>query len=359
MTQQAVSKIAHNVRLYEPTDFSSKMSPRQDNRLIPRRESPHDIAIGVSACLLGAEVRYNGGHKLDRFVRDTLGSYMRFVPVCPEIELGLGAPRETLRLVQASSKESSPRLLAPKSGADHTTAMLRRANERCDNLATEDLCGFIVQKGSPSCGMERVRVYPAPEGGHPARNGRGLFTRVLMERFPHLPVEEDGRLHDPGLRENFIVRIFAYRRLHSLFQPGWRAGDIVAFHTSEKMLLLAHDRPGYTKLGSMVAAVKQTPRAAFQREYMANFLSTLAKRSSRRKNTDVLQHMTGHFKKILDTEDRRELRDVIESYRNGQVPLVVPVTLLRHHVRRHNVVYLSRQSYLEPHPRELMLRNHV
>lgn len=316
------------------------------------------IRIGVSSCLLGEEVRYNGGHKLDRFVRDTLGAYVELVPVCPEFELGLGVPRETLRLARPT-RGKPPRLVAPASGTDHTAAMLRYARARCTALAGDELCGFVVQKGSPSCGMERVRVYPKPDGGMPTRDGRGLFARVLMERFPQLPVEEDGRLNDPVLRESFIVRIFAYRRLRDLFAGRWRIGDLVRFHTREKMLLLAHDRPGYTGLGRLVAAAKQTPRGELRDAYSAAFLDTLARRATRRKHTNVLQHMSGHLKQLIDADDRAELREVIESYRVGQVPLVVPITLLRHYVRKYEVEYLSDQSYLEPHPRELMLRNHV
>lgn len=326
----------------------------------PAQAPSEEILLGISSCILGAEVRFNGGHKLDRFVKHTLGNYVSFVPVCPEFELGLGVPRETLRLARPGAETSHQlRLVAPKSATDHTQAMLRYARARCDELAEQELCGFIVQKGSPSCGMERVRVYPKPEGGSPNRDGRGLFTQVLLERWPHLPVEEDGRLNDPLLRDSFIVRIFAYRRLRNLFQPRWRIGDLVSFHAREKMLLLAHDRTTHTELGRMVARAKDLPRAQLKTDYMAGFLSGLQKRGTRRKHTNVLQHVSGHFKKLLDEDDRREVRELIDSYHKGLVPLVVPITLIRHHVRRHDLKYLASQSYLDPHPRELMLRNHV
>lgn len=322
--------------------------------------SSDEIRIGISSCILGNEVRYNGGHKLDRFIRDTLGSYVSFVPVCPEVELGLGVPRETLRLARPGKRGARQlRLVAPKSGSDHTRDMLDYARTRCDELSELELCGFIVQKGSPSCGMERVRVYPKPEGGSPVRDGRGLFTQVVLDRWPHMPVEEDGRLNDPLLRDSFIVRIFAYRRLRSLFQPRWRIGDLVAFHAREKLLLLAYDRAAHTQLGRMVAQAKDIPRTQLKSEYMTTFLTGLRKRGTRRKHTNVLQHMTGHFKKLLDEPDRRELRELVDAYRRGLLPLVVPITLMRHHVRRHDVTYLAQQSYLDPHPRELMLRNHV
>ena len=316
-----------------------------------------NLAIGVSACILGQEVRFNGGHKLDHFVRDTLGPYLRFVPVCPEVDIGLGVPRETLRLVRDGSTAESIRMVAPKSDSDHTEAMNSYARKKVNELVAEKLCGFIVQKGSPSCGMERVRVY-SKGGGAPTRNGRGLFTQALIERFPNLPVEEDGRLNDPGLRENFIERIFAYRRLRLLFVGRWKVGDLVAFHSREKLLVLAHDRVAYQQLGSLVATAKSQPRGSVAETYERLFMAGLKKIATRKKQTNVLQHVAGHFKKLLDADDKKELGDVIESYRLGLVPLIVPVTLLRHHVRRHEMKYLAQQSYMEPHPTELMLRNH-
>ncbi len=313
------------------------------------------IPVGISSCILGAEVRFNGGHKLDRFVRDTLGAYLRFVPVCPEVDIGLGIPRETLRLIQGES--GSVRMVAPKSGSDHTDAMEAYAKSKTEELASQALCGFIVQKGSPSCGMERVRVYGEPNQA-PARNGRGLFTQALMDRFPNLPVEEDGRLNDPGLRENFIERIFAYRRIRALFSASWTIGDLVAFHTREKFLVLAHSRTCYDELGRLVAGAKSLPPDEVATEYERLFLSGLKEKATRGRQTNVLMHLAGHFKKVLDEGDRRELVEIIENYHKGLAPLVVPITLLRHHVRRQGLAYLEQQTYLDPHPQELMLRNH-
>jgi uncharacterized protein YbgA (DUF1722 family) len=250
-------------------------------------------------------------------------------------------------------------MVAPKSDTDHTRAMLAMSRERVAGLADLDLCGYIVQKGSPSCGMERVKIYPEASGGMPQKNGRGLFTQVLMEQLPLLPVEEDGRLNDPLLRESFVVRIFAYRRLRTLFAGRWKMRDLIEFHAREKMLLLAHDRAAYTALGRLVAGGKELPRAQLRDDYSAGFLTGLGKRATRRKQTNVLQHLAGYFKKSLDDADRREMHDVIEQYRLGRLPLIVPITLIRHHVRREGVDYLAQQSYLDPHPRELMLRNHV
>ena len=334
------------------------MPKARTNHDTAEKTTPADIPIGISACILGQEVRFDGGHKLDHFIRDTLGAYVRFVPVCPEVDIGLGVPRETLRLVgDDSNKRDQPRLVAPKSGSDHSRRMNAYAHAKMTELGAEALCGYIVQKASPSCGMERVPIY-TDGGGAASRKGRGFFTAVLMDRFPNLPVEENGRLNDPALRENFIERIFAYRRVRALFGGRWKVGDLVAFHGREKLLVLAHDRPAYQELSRLVAGANQQPRAQVATNYERLFLTGLKKLATRGKQTNILQHIAGHFKKLLDSADHQELREVIESYQSGLVPLVVPVTLLRHHVRRHDMEYLAQQTYLDPHPSELMLRNH-
>ena len=313
-----------------------------------------EILVGVSHCLLGAEVRYDGGHKRSRFVSDVLGEFVRFLPVCPEVEVGMTIPRETVRLEVV---DGETRMVAPKSGKDHTSAMTRYAKRRVNALAKEPLCGYILKKDSPSCGMERVRLYR--DTGIPKRDGRGLFAEALMAKLPHLPVEEEGRLNDPRLRENFIERVFAYRRLRDLFKGRWTVGKLVAFHSREKLLLLAHHRPAYTELGRLVAKAKALPRGELAETYQTTFLAGLERIATTRKHVNVLQHIAGYFKRLIDDGDRQELHEQIEAYRDGLVPLVVPLTLIKHHLRRHDVPYLEQQSYLEPHPRELMLRNHV
>lgn len=318
------------------------------------------IRIAISACILGQEVRYDGGHKHSRFLTDTFGPYVEYVPLCPEMELGLGVPRETLRLLEGGPEEvGGVRLVTGRTGVDHTEAMRAWAIQRCRDLEALDLQGAIVQKGSPSCGMERVRVYPQSGAGQAMKKGTGIFTHVLRSHFPFLPIEEDGRMNDPVLRENFIERVFAYRRIRDLFRGSWRLGDLVRFHTCEKMLLLAHDRPSYARLGKLVATAKGRPPGEVAREYEETTMRALARIATRRKHSDVLQHMGGHLKKLLDEEDRAELRETVERYRGGEIPLVVPITLLRHHVRKQRVEYLAAQTYLSPHPRELSLRNHV
>ena len=312
------------------------------------------IRIGISACLLGEEVRFDGGHKRDSFLTDVLGPHVEFVPVCPEVEMGLGTPRETLRLVRQGT---SLRMITTRTSIDHTDAMTGWASTRLDTLDHEDLSGYVLKKDSPSCGMERVKTYS--DQGLPRRDGRGLFAAALMERMPLLPVEEEGRLTDPVLRENFIERVFAYRRLQDLFRSRWTVGALVAFHTAHKMSLLAHSTTAYNQLGRLVAAAQRVPRAELREQYAARFMQTLKAPATRARHTNVLQHMAGHLKKLIDGASRAELAACIDEYRRGLVPLVVPLTLIRHHVRLHHIEYLQGQTYLEPHPRELMLRNHV
>jgi uncharacterized protein YbgA (DUF1722 family)/uncharacterized protein YbbK (DUF523 family) len=317
-----------------------------------RAEDP--LRIGVSSCLLGQNVRWDGGHKRDRFLTDELGPFVEWVPVCPEVELGLGTPRPTVRLVR---RAEAVRMVEPKSGADHTDAMRAYARRRVRELDRADLSGYVLKKDSPSCGMERVKVYA--ESGAGARDGRGLFAEALLERFPQLPVEEEGRLGDPRLRENFVVRLFAYRRLRRLFASRWSTGRLVAFHTAHKLLLLAHLPAAYTRLGRLVADARSVPREELARRYQSEFMEALARPSTRRLHTNVLQHMAGYFRGRIDTADRDELLSLIDEHRLGRLPLVVPLTLVRHHARRLGVAYLLGQVYLDPHPKELMLLNHV
>ena len=310
------------------------------------------LHVGISACLLGQNVRYDGGHKQDAFLTGALAEHVDFVPVCPEVELGLGTPREAIRLVRDGGLV---RLVGRSSGADHTEAMARYARRRVAALARLDLDGFVLKKDSPSCGMERVKVYGGPVA---ARDGRGAFAAVLLDALPLLPVEEEGRLNDVALRENFVERLFASRRLRGLFSGRWTAGHLVAFHAAEKLLVLAHEPAAYTKLGRLVAAVRRLPREEVARRYAELYMRALGKPASRGRHANVLHHMAGYFKDRATADERRELADAIADYRRGLVPLLVPLTLVKHHVRRHRVAYLASQRYLDPSPKELMLRNH-
>ncbi|MEO6236540.1 MAG: DUF523 and DUF1722 domain-containing protein [Vicinamibacterales bacterium] len=311
------------------------------------------LRIGISSCLLGDEVRFDGGHKRDSFLTGTLAPFVEWVRVCPEVEIGLGIPRETLRLVRVGDDS---RMITTRSGIDHTDKMRAYAVRRTKQLAAMGLRGYVLKKDSPSCGMERVKVY---ENGAAARSGVGTYAEVLKARFPSLPIEEEGRLCDPVLRENFIERVFAYDRLRALLDGRWTLGALVAFHTAHKMALLAHSTSAYQALGRLVAEGKALSRPELQRQYEEGFMSTLARRATTKRHTNVLMHMAGHLKNLVDAGSKQELADAIEAYHGGLVPLVVPLTLLRHYVRVHGLSYLAGQTYLDPHPRELMLRNHV
>jgi uncharacterized protein YbgA (DUF1722 family)/uncharacterized protein YbbK (DUF523 family) len=315
---------------------------------------PEAIRIGVSSCLLGEEVRFDGGHKRDRYLTDTLAAHVEWVPVCPEVEFGLGTPREPIHLIRIGDEI---RLRTVRSGADLTARMRAYARARVAALEREDLSGYLLKNNSPSCGMERVRVHQAK--GPPRKDGRGLFASALIERFPDLPVEEEGRLSDPRLRENWIERVFAYRALRELWSRRWTVGDLVRFHGRHKLVLLAHSPAGLRELGRLVAAARDVPRPELRRRYADGFMSALARIATVGKNANVLQHILGFFKKDLDAASRQELLDHVEDYRRGLVPLVVPLTLVRHHVRIRAVPYLADQVYLNPHPEELALRNHV
>ncbi len=312
------------------------------------------IRIGISACLLGHEVRFDAGHKRDAFLTETFGRFVEWVPVCPEVECGLGTPRESMRLVRG---DDGVRLLTVKSCVDLTAQMERLSASRVAALAGEDLSGYVLKKDSPTCGLERVKIYD--RHGTPARGGRGLFAAALVDAFPHLPVEEEGRLADPRLRDNFVERVFAYRRLRSLFVARWTVGDVVRFHTTHKLLLLAHAPEAYRQLGRMVAGARGLSREVLEQRYIDGFMQALAQLATARLHTNVLQHMAGYFKDRVDAASKRELAETITDYRDGLVPLVVPLTLLRHYVRRFEDAYLAGQTYLQPHPKELMLRNHV
>ena len=312
------------------------------------------IRIGISACLLGEEVRFDGGHKRDNFLVDVLGPFVEFVPVCPEFEAGLGVPRESLRLERDGDRL---RMIGNKSRTDRTTMMERFSSRRVGELGAEDLSGYVLKKNSPSCGMERVRVHGT--SGMPSRDGVGIFATALMKRYPNLPIEEEGRLNDPRLRENFIERVFAYRRLRSFFAARWTLGGLVGFHTAHKLVLMAHSPQAYAELGRLVANAKQIQRDEFRERYIAEMMAALTKIATPARHVNVLQHMAGYLREHLDSAPRAELGELIDDYRNGLVPLIVPLTMFRHYVRRFDIAYLRGQIYLDPHPKELMLRNHV
>jgi len=311
------------------------------------------IIIGVSSCLLGEHVRYDSGHKHDRYITDTLGEYFRFLPVCPEVGCGLPTPRESMRL---EGDPANPRLITGKSRIDHTDRMLEFCRTKVKELEAADLCGFIFKKDSPSSGLFRVKVY---NNGAAAKSGSGVFAAAVARHFPLLPMEEEGRLNDPHLRENFIERVFSYRRWKDFLASTPTLGRLVEFHTAHKLLMMAHSPEAYRNMGALVAHGKEMPLHELFSRYEELFMKGLALHASAKKNTNVLQHMMGYFKKQLSPGEKAELLEVIDQYHEGLVPLLVPLTLLKHYVRKYEEQYLHGQVYLSPHPAQLMLRNHV
>ena len=312
------------------------------------------IRLGISTCLLGEKVRYDGGHKLDRFLTSTLGQWVEYVPVCPEVECGLSTPREAMRL---EGDPNNPRLVTNKTGRDLTDLMKSWGKSRLAELEKENLCGYIFKSKSPSSGMERIKVYD--KNGIPGKTGVGIWARMFTERFPLLPVEDEGRLHDPGLRENFIERIFVMQRWRKMVQGGATAGKLVDFHAGHKYQLMAHSVEGARKLGKIVARGGKTELSDLLDQYFTELCRTMGLKSTIRKNINVMQHMMGYFKKLLCPDEKNELLEIFADYSKEYVPLIVPVTLINHYVRKYDEPYLKCQHYLNPHPIELKLRTHV
>jgi uncharacterized protein YbgA (DUF1722 family)/uncharacterized protein YbbK (DUF523 family) len=312
------------------------------------------IRLGISSCLLGQKVRYDGGQKLDHFITETLGKFVEFVPVCPEVECGLGIPREAMHLAAAPD---GPRLVTVRTGVDHTERMRAWARKRVVELEQEDLCGFIFKSDSPSSGMERVKIY-SPKG-MADKTGVGLFAQEFMQYFPLLPVEEEGRLHDPGLRENFLESLFTMKRWRETLALGTKRGHLVDFHTRHKLLIMSHSPKHYGLLGKLVAQMKEIPLPEMYERYQTLLMEALRLKTTIKKNANVLLHVMGYFKKNLSPAEKEELLRVVNNYRKGYIPLIVPVTLLNHYMWKYDQTYLKSQYYLDPHPLELKLRNHV
>lgn len=312
-----------------------------------------DIKMGISSCLLGNEVRHDGGHKRNTYVMSALSEYFSFRPFCPEVAIGLGVPRPTIRL---SKIENHIRLVGTKDPDMDLTDDMNRWSENAMN-GMDDLSGFILKSNSPSCGMERVRVYDS--NGMPSRDGTGLFARVLMQNNPALPVEEEGRLNDPVLRENFIERVFVYYRWQKMVEDGFSVSDLMAFHQQHKFILLAHNEQEYRKLGPLIAAVNRNNLEHTAEEYLVRMMTCMKSRASRKRHTNVLMHVMGYLKKKINSDDKKELIEILDNYRLGKVPLIVPITLMKHHLRVYPDEYISSQYYMAPYPEELMLRNMV
>lgn len=313
------------------------------------------LRLGVSSCLMGENVRSNGGHCRDHFLVQTLGRYVEWVRVCPEAEAGMGTPREVVRLVGTPTAQ---RMLGTKSGTEWTERMEAFGRERAESLAADALHGFVFKRASPSCGVLRVKLYD--RNGVPSLIGEGLWSRAVRARWPLLPVEEEGRLHDPRLRENFIERLFIHQRWQRLTAGTPTMGRLVEFHTAHKLSVLAHDPQGYRELGQLVAQKEPLPLAERLARYGARLMRALEVLATPGRHANVLEHLLGFLKDRLGPRDKAELLGLIHDHRAGLVPLVVPLTLLNHHLGRHEVPdWVHAQVYLHPYPRELMLRNHV
>ena len=311
------------------------------------------IKIGISSCLLGEKVRYDGGHSLDRYITETLGRYFEWFPVCPEVEYGLPVPREAMHL---TGEPSSPRLVTVRTGIDHTDGMTKWAADKLIRLEKEDLCGFIFKSKSPSSGIGGIKVYSS---SGITNKGTGIFGGAFVHYFPLIPAIDDGKLHNPDLRENFIEQVLAYNRWQGFLKKGGKIRELITFHTNLKLLILSHSPKHYSALGILVAKAKEYRPDALYSEYIKILMEGLRLPATVKKNTNVLLHIAGYFKKRLSSEDKRELLEVIEEYHKGYIPLIVPVVLINHYVRKFDEPYLKTQFYLNPHPVELMLRNHV
>lgn len=310
--------------------------------------------IAISSCLLGEQVRFDGGHKHNPYITRSLGEYFDFVPFCPEVAVGLGVPRPTIRLVRS---QGDIRAVSADGTIDPTDDMDAYARTIAPQLDGK-VCGYILKKDSPSCGMERVKVYEK-EDQPPAREGSGIYARRIMAMLPNLPVEEEGRLMDPGLRENFVERVFAYNRWLDLVDSGITAGSLVDFHTRHKFFIQVHDERTYRELGQLVASVGKRDIHEVAQEYVSKLMQGLRHQATPKKNANVLQHIMGFFKSDLAADDKQELLDLIDAHRRGMVPLVVPITLINHFRRKYPNEYIEDQVYLTPHPQELKLRNHI
>ena len=308
------------------------------------------IPIGISSCLLGQNVRYDGGHKRDSYITGTLSEYFDFHPFCPEVGIGLGTPRPTIHLVKV---DNTVRCVGIKDSQMDVTDRLRSHAEHLKDLHA-DLCGYILKKDSPSCGMERVKIYV---GDQPRRDGVGIYAQEMMRLNPLLPVEEEGRLGDAGLRENFIQRVYVFYRWKTLLAEGLTPNSLTNFHARHKLIIMSHE--DYRYLGQLLAGITKANLKQVAELYILQLMTTLKKVASRKNHVNVLQHIQGYLKKDLSTDDKAELCEVIERYRNGYIPLIVPLTLLKHHFRKSPDPYIEESYYMSPYPQELQLTNQL
>jgi len=313
-------------------------------------EGLEKIKIGISSCLMGEKVRFDSGHKRNAYINGILANFFEFTTFCPEVEIGLSIPREPIRLVTLNDKVHCVGTRNPE--LDVTEDLYKSADEQ--QAWHRQLCGYILKKGSPSCGMERVRLY---KEDIPDRIGVGLYAERLMQNFPNLPVEEEGRLEDPVLRENFIQRVYIYSRWQNLMEQAISMKSLTLFHAQHKYIYMSHDQSMARQLGSWLAESHKTDLDTLTTQYPLKMMTLLKRRATRKNHVNTLQHIQGYLKNHLDAGDKQELTTNIKQYREGLLPLIVPITLLRHHFRRYPNNYISNSYYMQPHPAELMLLN--
>jgi uncharacterized protein YbgA (DUF1722 family)/uncharacterized protein YbbK (DUF523 family) len=309
------------------------------------------MKIAVSACLLGEKVRFDGGHKHDRFVTDELGKYASFAPFCPEA-IAFGTPRPSIRLV---NKESDYRVISNKNGDDLTDELIEKSYQELYKIVQNDLSGIIFKSKSPSCGMGSAKAYL--ENGFADSKADGVFVAICKEKFPLLPMEEEGRLQDDWLRENFIMQLFAYNSFEVLKKSNPTIKMLVDFHTKNKFLLQAKDEKIYRVLGNIVGNHEKLPFDELLSNYEYNFKTAIAKKSSIKRNRNVLEHMSGFFKNELSSVEKETLHEQIEEYAQKIVPIVVPLSTIKLYAKKYNNEYLLGQVFLDPYPKELALRS--
>ena len=310
------------------------------------------ILVGISSCLLGEKVRFDGQHQLHSYIEKTLGQYFGFRSFCPEVAIGLGIPRRPIRLV---ADQDNVRCVSTVDASLDYTQDLADIGEQQHDWHSQ-LCGYILKKSSPSCGMERVKVY---DGARPRRDGVGIYAATLLKNFPNLPVEEEGRLGDSVLRENFIQRIYVTSRWRAIQERGMTVSALVTFHAQHKLILMSHCQKTYRELGPLVAGANRENLGEVSEVYFSKLMAALKVPATKGNQVNVLQHIQGYLKHSLDAEDRAELSDSIAQYLRGQVPLIVPITLLNHHFRRHPNDYIGDSWYMKPYPAELSLQNNI
>lgn len=310
------------------------------------------VKIGISACVLGEKVRFDGGHKASNFCTQQLANFAKFIPVCPEQAIGLGVPRPAIRL-QQNDKNQIRLVQTNDNSLDYTNQMLSFTEQLLPGLS--DLSGYIVCAKSPTCGMERVKLYDK-QGQNLGKVSVGLYTQQLMQRYPWLPVEEDGRLQDAALRENFICRVFSLDDYQQCMADGFTVGKLVKFHSRYKFLIMAHNPVAYRELGRLVASASVFQPDELSLRYLTDFMQAMQHIATRKNHANTLQHLQGFFKTVLNANSKQQLADTIHRYRQGYLPLMAPITLLQHHLLHYPNAYLSSQRYLQPYPEQLGLR---